>query len=213
MMRRREGAQPGWHGWGRGAMARRGVGAKPAARPSVGDRMKGWYDRLSPEQKARMKSWGEGIRKRVEEWRARMPKARGEKAKPPAAAPRKPARGRVRRPKPAPAHVRRPKPAPKRPVQPKKEAPKPPQHPQMRQRWQSMRGGFGRATALMREKDKNKDGKLDLKEFGGPAEKFKQADADKDGFVTLRELIRASMVGAPGRGPWGGRGRGPGRPQ
>jgi hypothetical protein len=57
-----------------------------------------------------------------------------------------------------------------------------------------MRSGLFRAMRVLREKDKNQDRKLDLKEFGGPADKFKKLDADKDGFLTLRELVRASAA-------------------
>ena len=49
---------------------------------------------------------------------------------------------------------------------------------------------MARVFRFVRTKDKNQDKKLDLKEFGGDAKKFKALDVDKDGFVTVRELLR-----------------------
>ena len=83
------------------------------------------------------------------------------------------------------------KPRPHRKPQPRKpEVRQPSMH--RPERGPDRRGGraMARVFRFVRTKDKNQDKKLDLKEFGGDAKKFKALDVDKDGFVTVRELLR-----------------------
>ena len=192
---------PGWgrHGVGirpfsgRGAQQQGRWGgrghARPGGQPDVRSRLKGWLDRLSPEQKEKMKSWGEQMRKRFEAHR-RGPRKPAAVQKP---APKKPAPRKPAPRKPAPQKPAPQKPAPQKPAPQRPSLHRPQGGPQGRQG-----GPLMRVLHFLRTKDKNHDRKLDLKEFGGDAAKFKTMDKDKDGFLSMRELF-AGMGGGPRR--------------
>ena len=180
-----QGKRPSF-GWGSRFRGRsHGPARKPEGKqhdvkkPDVRSRLKSWHDRLSDEQKEKMKGWVEAMKKRAEAWRRGHQKPQ---------TPKKPVVKKPARRKP----VRR-KPAPRKPAPKKPEPQKPSMHrPGGDQRRGPGRGNpaMGRLFHFMRTKDKNQDRKLDVKEFGD-AKKFKELDKDKDGFLSLRELFGA----------------------
>jgi len=66
------------------------------------------------------------------------------------------------------------------------------------------KGGGGKKPGMViKKQDQNGDGRLSKQEFKGPPQKFAKIDADKDGFITTKELA-AAQARRGGAGPKGG---------